>query len=238
MTMTHHILLINPNTSEATTHAMHALALPCLPAQVQLHSVTAAQGVPMITTAQELDTATAQVLALAQQWAPRVDAVVVGAFGNPGVAQLRGVLSIPVLGIGEASMREAAAGGRRFGVATTTPQLRASIDASVQALGLGGHFTGCQIPSCDAPLALAQQPHLQDAQLALAVRACIEQDGAQAVVIGGGPLAEAVPRLAPLFAVPVISPVEAAMRGALQLLGLAKVGCVVPAIVSSGKAGA
>lgn len=217
---THRILLINPNTSQATTQAMHQLAVPCLPPQVQLHSVTAAEGAPMITTPEELDTAIAQVVALAQQWATRVDAVVIGAFGNPGLAQLQALLTVPVVGIGEAAMREAARGGRPFGVATTTPQLRDSIDAAVAALGLAGAFTGCQIP-CDAPLALAQQPLLQDAQLAKAVQACIQEDGAQAVVIGGGPLADSVPRLAPLFAVPVISPVEAAVRTALVALGVA-----------------
>ena len=220
MTPSHHILLINPNTSQATTRAMHQLAQPCLPAQVVLHSVTAEQGVPMITTPQELHTAIAQVVLLAQRWASRVDAVVIGAFGNPGLALLRQRLGLPVLGIGEAAMREAAAQGRRFGVATTTPSLRASIDEAVNALGLQAAYTGCQTPLCAAPLALAHQPALQDAELAKAVRACIQEDGAQAVVIGGGPLAESVPRLAPLFDVPVISPVEAAMRAALTALGV------------------
>ena len=218
MTLASNILLINPNTSQATTRAMHRLAQPCLPAQVRLCSVTAEQGVPMITTPQELQTALAQVVALAQRWAGQVDAVVVGAFGDPGVALLRQLLALPVVGIGEAALREAAAGGRKFGVATTTPSLRASIDQAAKGLGLGAHYTGCQTPQCAAPLALAHQPDAQDDALAQAVRACIDQDGAQAVVIGGGPLAACVPRLAPLFEVPVISPVEAAMRAALVAL--------------------
>lgn len=218
MQQAHHILLINPNTSEATTQAMHDLALPCLPGSMRLSSVTAESGVPMITTPQELETAIGQVLALAQRWSDQVDAVVIGAFGNPGLELLQKSLSVPVFGIGQAAMLEAAAGGRKFGVATTTPALRCSIDTAVFQLGLQDVYTGCQISSED-PLLLAQQSVLQDAALAQAVHDCIDSDGAQAVVIGGGPLAECVPRLAPLFAVPVISPVEAAMRAAVQALG-------------------
>lgn len=193
---------------------MHKLAQPCLPADVGMTSVTAEQGVQMITTPQELETAIEQVVALAQRWSGKVDALVIAAFGNPGLELLQQTLNVPVFGIGQAAMLEAAAGGRRFGVATTTPALRSSIDSAVQKLNLESFYTGCQIPSGD-PLSLAQQPDMQDAALALAVQACIGQDGAEAVIIGGGPLAECVSRLAPQFSVPIISPVEAAIRAAL-----------------------
>lgn len=217
MQQAHHILLINPNTSEVTTQAMHQLALPCLPAGVRMTSVTAEQGVPMITTPLELDTAIEQVLILALRWSKKVDAVVIAAFGNPGLELVQQRLEVPVFGIGQAAMLEAAVGGRRFGVATTTPALRASIDSAVRNLGLENCYTGCQTPSGD-PLDLAQQPDKQDAVLALAAQACIEQDGAEAVVIGGGPLAECVSRLAPQFSVPIISPVEAAIRAAVRAI--------------------
>ena len=67
-------------------------------------------------------------------------------------------------------------------------------------------------------MALAADPALQCERLALAVAQCIEQDGAQAVVIGGGPLSEAALWLAPRFAQPVLSPVVAAMQAALASL--------------------
>ena len=59
---------------------------------------------------------------------------------------------------------------------------------------------------------------MQDAYLADAVALAIQQDGAQAVVIGGGPLAESAERIAGRFAVPVIAPVGAAMRMAAAAL--------------------
>ncbi len=213
------VLLVNPNTSEATTAMMHRLARAALPEAFDLQSATAARGVPMITTAEELEVSIGEVLAIGRAL-PRGEgdefaAIVVAAFGDPGVSSLRAELSVPVIGIGEASMREAALAGRRFGVATTTPGLDAAIaDAAIQH-GLAASFTGCRMPG-DDPLTLAADPALQVERLAEAVRECIAKDGARAVIIGGGPLAQSAAaleaRVADFGGVPVIAPVAAAMR--------------------------
>lgn len=217
-TMRATVLLINPNTSAQTTAMMHSLARAALPEAFELRSATAAQGAPMITTDAELATAVQEVLAIGRAQAGQVAAIVVAAFGDPGMGALRAELTVPVFGIGESSMREAAAGGRRFGVATTTPALDASIRQAVERLGLSAQFTGTRIPQ-DDPLRLAAEPQLQDRLLAQAVQTCVETDGAQAVVIGGGPLAQSAERIAGQFSVPVISPVAAAMRRVAAALG-------------------
>ena len=211
------VLLINPNTSEASTAMMHRLARATLPEAFALQSETATRGAPMITSSEELAVSVQEVVAIGRRRAADVAAIVIAAFGNPGLETLRHDVAVPVFGIGEASMREAARAGRRFGVATTTPGLEASITAAVAALGLAACFSGCRIPSGD-PLKLASNPGLQDAYLAQAVEACIHQDGAEAVVIGGGPLAQSAERLGPRFAIPVISPVAAAMRAVAATL--------------------
>ena len=205
------VLLINPNTSEASTEMMARLARAVLPAQAELVLATARQGAAMITTEAELAVAAQEVLAIGRARAPEVNAIVIGAFGNPGLAPLRAAVAIPVIGIGEAALREAAHGGRRFGVATTTPGLEDSIAQSVRALGLSAGFTGTRIP-LDGPLSLAAEPARQAQRLGEAVQACIQRDGAQAVVIGGGPLSDAAETLARELPWPVISPIAAAMR--------------------------
>lgn len=215
------LLLINPNTSIQTTALMLASAQAVLPPGFTLEGATAARGVPMITTEPDLAVAEAEVIAIGQarvaggSGASGVAAVLVGAFGNPGLEALRRSVSVPVVGIGEAAMLEAAMGGRRFGIATTTPGLDASITRAVHALGLQAQFTGTRIPPGD-PLVLAASPGLQEERLAQAVQACVAQDGAEAVVIGGGPLVQAAEQLALRFLVPVISPVAAGVRLAVQ----------------------
>lgn len=211
------VLLINPNTSRETTAMMHGIARAALPPEFVLESETATRGARMITSADELATSVDEVLAIGRRHASRVAAIVISAFGDPGLATLRESLGVPVVGIGEASLREAAEGGRRFGVATTTPELEAPIVAAVERLGLSGQFTGCRIPPGD-PLMLAANPELQDEALAQAVRDAVESDGADAVVIGGGPLAQSAERIAGRFAVPVIAPVAAAMRAVSFML--------------------
>lgn len=213
------VLLINPNTSEASTALMAGILRAALGPAPPLVTETARVGAPMLTTPQDLDTAAQEVLRIGRARAPAVSAIVVGAFGNPGLGALRAAVDIPVLGIGEAALREAAAGGRRFGVATTTPGLDTSIGAAARALGLDAGYTGTRVPAAD-PLALAQDPDRQDACLAELIAACVA-DGAEAVVIGGGPLAASAARLAPRFPVPVIDAVAAAGRALRRLPALA-----------------
>jgi Asp/Glu/hydantoin racemase len=220
------ILLINPNTSTATTQMMVDIARTyfagVMPVPPSVVGATAARGAPMIVDESDLALAAEavndpQIVALAAQ----ADGVIVGAFGDPGIDALRARLDVPVVGIGASSVCEAGAGGRRFGIATTTPQLAESIAANVRKLGLGAHFTGARFTTGN-PLALGGVPAQLESRLAGAVRTCIREDGAQAVVIGGGPLGEAAQTLCARFSIPVIGPVPAACRALLQRMRLSE----------------
>lgn len=212
------ILLINPNTSARSTAMMLAVARPLLPAGTTMRGVGAARGADMILDAAALAEAAAEVVRIGLADQPGSDAVIVAAFGNPGARTLRERLPVPVLGIGEAAIREAAFGGRRFGIATTTPGLVRSIEDGVRCLGLAAGFTGVRVPVQRDPRALASNPADQDEELAAAATRCIEQDGAEAVVIGGGPLSDTAARLRRRFRVPIIEPVPAAIRQILEAL--------------------
>lgn len=206
------ILLINPNASVATTDMMVSIASAEAPAGCRVTGRTAVQGPPMIVNEDELNAAALEVLkvwraAAGEGW----DGVIVSAFGDPGVALLWREAGVPVVGIAEASMLAAGEGGRRFGIATVTPDLVVPIEARAAALGLGAQFSGIRLTQGD-PRALAADAQALEEALAQAVQRCIDDDGAQAVIIGGGPLGQAALALAPRFEVPVIAPIGAAMR--------------------------
>ncbi|MEM0936946.1 MAG: aspartate/glutamate racemase family protein [Pseudomonadota bacterium] len=203
------LALINPNTSAETTALMVKIAAEEAGADAEVTGYTAASGAPLITTPDALDAAAEVVAALAPDLVP-ADAVIVAGFGDPGVAALRAVLSVPVTGIAEASMGEAAAGGRRFAVATTTPDLRDRIAATAALYGFGG-FVGTWTTPGDPAALTADAPALE-AALAEAVAAALREGGAEAVVIGGGPLALAARALSPTAPVSLIEPVPAAVR--------------------------
>jgi allantoin racemase len=211
------ILLINPNSSTAITAQMVAIAREAVPASAEIIGVTAARAPPMILQTEELAAAEAEVVEIGLGHGAQVDGIIIGAFGDPGLAALREAVRIPVAGIAEAALIEAAEGSRRFGVATTTPALVENIATYAHQLGLGELYTGIQLTPGD-PLALVADPPRLAEALADAARRAIGCDGAEAVVIGGGPLSDAAAALAARFTIPIIAPIPAAMRRLMTAL--------------------
>ncbi len=212
------ILVINPNSSKATTAMMVNIAAQEAPDGVSVSGLTAQSGPSMIVNQAELDAAALEVQATWQavqeeSWS----GVIVSAFGDPGVDLVRRSTSLPVVGICESSMLEAAEGGRRFAVATVTPDLVEAIHAKAAELGLAHLFTGVRLTSGD-PRALTANSQALEAALAQTVQQCIDQDDAQAVIIGGGPLGQAAQQLAPKFDIPIIAPISSAVRRLMRLM--------------------
>lgn len=213
----HRILLINPNSSEATTAMMVAIARSAAAGGFDIVGATATRAPAMIVTPEALEAAAAEVGEIAHAHRSECDGFIVAAFGDPGLNAIKAGLTLPAVGIGESAMWKAADHGRRFGVATTTPLLKSEIDALPRALGLQSSYTGTRFADGD-PQALMRDSAQLRAALAGAVEACIRQDGAEAVIIGGGPLGEAARELQPMFAVPVIAPIPSAVARIIRLI--------------------
>jgi Asp/Glu/hydantoin racemase len=213
------ILLINPNSSSATTAMMVTIARGCAPAGSTVTGVTATRSPPMIVSAEALEASADEVLEIGVRNAADYSGIIIGAFGDPGLALMRQRCSIPVVGICEAAMIQAAAGGRRFGVATTTPELAAAIARRADQLRLAHLYTGIRLTTGD-PLALTADPPLLQRRLGEAVALCIERDGAQAVIIGGGPLGNAAIALTQKFRQEIIAPIPAAVSRLVGMIGM------------------
>jgi allantoin racemase len=168
------ILLINPNSSRDTTAMMVEIARSCAPVGATVVGATAARSPPMIVTAEALTAAADEVVEIGTREAPLVAGIIVGAFGDPGLTALRRQVSVPVVGICEASMIEAAADGRRFGVATVTPQLAVPIEARARDLKLHHLYSGIRLTQGD-PVMLAANPTLLQAALGNAVRNALQR---------------------------------------------------------------
>lgn len=211
------ILLINPNSSGETTAMMVGIAQACDLGDLGVIGATATRSPPMIVTAEQLSAAADEVVEIGARDASKVSGIIVSAFGDPGIEQLRQQVGIPVVGICEASMIEAASGSRRFGVATVTPELVIPIEQRARDLNLIHLYTGIRLTSGD-PLELAANSlHLEQA-LATAVAQCFDEDHAEAVIIGGGPLGQAAVGLARSFNQHIIAPIPAAVRQLLAMM--------------------
>ena len=211
------ILLVNPNTSTATTAMMVAIARATATPGWTITGATAQQGVGMVTNEAEMQMAAHEVPHTWQRAGPGWAGTIVSAFGDPGMAQLRRQSAAPVVGICEASILEAAQGGRRFGIATVTPALQNLIQSQVEALGLGHAYSGIRLTRGD-PRVLASDPAALADALAQAVQQCVTLDGAEVVIIGGGPLAQVAQQLQAQLGVQLVAPIPAAVRQLQALL--------------------
>ncbi|MBR1089636.1 aspartate/glutamate racemase family protein [Bradyrhizobium manausense] len=211
------ILLINPNSNAATTAMMVAIARSAAADGFDIIGATATRAPQMIVSADALEAAAREVEEIARAHQHSCDGIIVSAFGDPGLEAVKAATKLPAVGIGESSMLEAAANGRRFGVATTTPLLKAKIDALPEVLGLRSRYTGPRFAEGD-PQDLMADPARLRAALTGAIEACIAQDGAEAVIIGGGPLGEAARELQPMFSVSVIAPIPSAVARIMRLV--------------------
>ena len=176
------------------------------------------QGVPpLLTTPQDLENAIPGVVKIGVEADKddRVAAIIIAAFGDPGLEELRAQVEVPVFGIREQAFHEAARDGRPFGVATTTPELAESFRVTAEAMGYADLYRGTRVTPGD-PKELMKSPDELDAALAEAVRVSVEEDGAQAVIIGGGPLTASALRLQPQFDIPLVIPVIAAAQAAAK----------------------
>ena len=210
------IVLINPNSNAETTASMTEIAATAT-GGVAVEGKSNEGVPPLLTTPEDLANAVPGVVRIGVEAAKdeRVGAIIVSAFGDPGLAELRAEVDLPVFGIREQAFREAAEGGRPFGIATTTPDpgLAEAFRQTAVALGYGEQFRGTRATPGDPNALMQKSPDELDAALAEAVRASIA-DGAQAVIIGGGPLTASALRLQPQFDIPLVVPVIAAAQAA------------------------
>ena len=204
------LLLLNPNTNATTTKEMVAIAQTGAPGGVEVEGATADDGVPLIVDEPALAEAATGVLRTVRQLPAAYDGVIVAAFGDPGVEHARLLCACPVTGIAEASIAEAARYGRRFAIVTTTPLLVASIEARVHSLGFGATFCGVYLTVGETSAVMADPLLLEQALLAGCVRAI--GNGAEAIVIGGGPLAVAARAISARCPVPLVEPIPAAVH--------------------------
>lgn len=212
------IALLNPNTNAGTTRMMLGIAQQALPAgsTFVIEGRTAPSGEPLIVNEAALATASVVVQDYGETLATEgMNAIIVSAFGDPGLLALRKKLAIPVTGIAEAGISEAAAGGRRYAIVTTTPLLRASLHDTAALYGHADTLVSVRITEGDAAHTMQNMERMANALLECCHHA-IRTDGADAIVIGGGPLAHAAQLIAPQLHVPLIEPVAAAVRLTLQ----------------------
>jgi Asp/Glu/hydantoin racemase len=225
------ILLINPNTTHSVTDLVADHVRGIVGGAAEIVAVTGRFGARYIASRAASAIAGHAALDALAEHVAGADAVYLACFGDPGLMALREVSPVPVVGMAEAACRAAGAGGRRFAIVTGGVLWGPMLTEFVAALGLADRLTGVRtvVPTGGE---IAADPDAALGGLAAACRACVEADGAEAVILGGAALAGLAARIQPAVPVPVLCSVEAGARAVLAAAGEGVARGGVPALAS------
>ncbi len=213
------LLLINPNTTESMTHAMVAEARRFASATTEITAVTAGFGPQYIATRVEAAIAAHAVLEALACHADGHDAAIVAAFGDPGLAAARELATIPVVGLAESAMLTAWMLGRRYSIVCLTSRLRVWYQECARDNGLDGRLASVRALDVPIPDITQAKDQFRAALLTETMRA-IEEDEAEVIIFGGGPLAGLAREVAADIPVPTLDGVSCAVRMAETLVAL------------------
>ncbi len=212
------ILLINPNTTASITDLVLKTAKRFAAKGTKLRALTGAFGPRYIASRAGYAVAGHVALDALANDRGHKDAVVLACFGDPGLAALKEVSKVPVVGMADASVLQACALGNRFSIVTGGERWKSMLEEFVASHGLASRLASVRTV---APTGadIARNPKAAMALLAKGCMACVRDDGADVVILGGAGLAGLAAKLKSAVDVPLLDGVACAIAMAE---GLAK----------------
>ena len=147
-------------------------------------------------------------------------AVILGCFGDPGLDGLRELVSVPVVGPGEASALVAASLGHRFSIITVTDSIVPAIERQVRNAGVGGKLASVRAVGIPVLELHGDRERTIEATIEVSRRA-ITEDRADTLIVGCMSMGflgvgESV---AQELGVPVLNPAKVSLKYAEALVG-------------------
>jgi len=162
------ILLINPNTSTDMTERMVRTAADVLAPDVELVAITATRGMPYIASRAEAVIAGTITLEMLAEHHRGTDAVVIAAFGDPGLIAARELFEVPITAMAESAILTACMLGKRFAILTFSRALVAWFEDAVALCGLEARCGGIRVPDVSFQSVTTVQHELENELIALA----------------------------------------------------------------------
>lgn len=216
--MDRNILVINPNCTEAVTHAFDK-GLDCfrnLPS-LKIQSLTLNEGPPGIQSQLDVEQVTLPLVNLIRKldthYGDKASAFVIACFSDPGLHAVREATAKPVLGISECAVLTAMTLGHQFGVIAILEQSIPRHMRMFGAMGVRDRLAG------ELPLGM-QVVELSDAKrtrtgLLTVGKKLKEEKQANVIILGCAGMAEHRFWLEDQLGLPVIEPTQAAVSMAI-----------------------
>ncbi len=146
-----------------------------------------------------------------------IDALVVACFYDPGVRELREMLDIPVVGVGEASMHLASLLGHRFSILVGRRKWIPKMSDNALLYGFERRIASWR-PIEFTVEQLHMGPERAFDSLAIEAEAAVREDMAEVVILGCAAMEGTTRLLSDRIGVPVVDPVVAGFKTA-EMLG-------------------
>ena len=177
------ILVINPNTTQAMTDEIAKVAETAAGKGTEVHTVQPEAGPRSIEGNADEVLAGYHTLDLVAGTRGKYDAYVIACYGDPALAACREVSSVPVIGIAEASFHMASLVAYKWSVVTVLPRVKPLLEELVHRNGMEMR---CASIRCTPLTVLEIEEDIERTKRMMVDegRQAIENDGAEAILLG------------------------------------------------------
>lgn len=216
------IKVINPNTSAGMTEGIKHAAENNARTDTEIVAVSPEMGPASIESYYDEYLSIPGVLDEVRKGeTEKVDAFVVACYGDPGLQAAREITSRPVIGIAEASLYMASILAARFSVVTVLPRIKTMIEELVGSYGMDHRVIDVRTtPMC--VLDFENDPGAGMEMLRQEGKKAVQEDDAEAILLGCAGMADFANDLEKELGVPVIDGVVAAVKFAEAIVDMGK----------------
>ena len=211
------LLFINPNVTEAITTTMADEARRAASPTTTIVPATARFGTQYVANRVEAAIAGHAVLDVIAEQRTGCDAVIISAFGDPGLNAAREMVDIPIIGVSEAAFLTAHMLGRRYSLVCLTKRLRTWYVECAEEQGLAGRMASARSLDVPIPDITRARETLKEHLVELALKVVAEDD-AEVIIMAGGPAAGVAREIEDRIPVPVLDGINCAVRLAEMLV--------------------
>lgn len=214
------ILVINPNTTVAMTEKIGAAARRVASAGTEIVAVNPASGPVSIEGYYDEAISVPGLLEVIGQQRD-FDAVIIACFDDTGLDAARCVTDRPVVGIGEAAYHMASMLSNKFSVVTTLARSVPALEHNLHKYGLAARCV--RVRSSEVPVLDLEKPGSEACdRISAEIGRAINEDRAEAIVLGCAGMTDLADQLARQHGVPVLDGVVCAVGlcEAMARLGL------------------
>ncbi|MBE1205125.1 aspartate/glutamate racemase family protein [Aminobacter carboxidus] len=204
------LLVVNPNSTAAMTAKIAAMARAAASTGTEIVATNPATGPESIEGYFDEAFSVPGMLNEIQRH-PGMRGYIIACFDDTGLDAARCIADAPVIGIGEAAFHMAALLAHKFGVVTTLPRSIPAIENNLLRYGLSGRCA--KVRAADVPVLDLEHGQEQVlAKISAEVTRLLDEDGAEAIVLGCAGMADLATTLSRRFGVPVLDGVACAVK--------------------------